>query len=158
MNAPTQGKARLVGLTLSAAALVALVSYEGYSDRAIIPVPGDKPTIGFGTTGGVKIGDKITPPQALARVMRDVQTTEKAIARCVKVPLYQYEFDAYASLTYNIGETAFCGSTLVRKLNGNDYAAACAEISRWNKFKGRELRGLTTRRKAERAICEGKTA
>ena len=42
----------LAALTLSAAGLVAVVSSEGYSDHAIIPIPGDVPTIGFGTTGG----------------------------------------------------------------------------------------------------------
>ena len=116
---------------------------------------GDKPTIGFGTTGGVKLGDKITPPKALERALRDVTKFEGAIKQCVTVPLYQYEFDAYASLAYNIGPTAFCNSTLVKKLNAEQYAEACAEISRWNRQGGRVLQGLVTRRAAERAQCEG---
>ncbi len=49
-------------LALSAAALVGIVLHEGYTDRAVIPVKGDVPTIGFGTTTGVKLGDTITPP------------------------------------------------------------------------------------------------
>ena len=56
----------VAALTLSAAALVGIVLHEGYTDRAVIPVKGDVPTIGFGTTSGVKIGDTITPPKALA--------------------------------------------------------------------------------------------
>ena len=52
-------------LTLSAAALVGIVLHEGYTDRAVIPVKGDVPTIGFGTTSGVKIGDTTTPTKAL---------------------------------------------------------------------------------------------
>ena len=36
----------VAGLTLSAAALVGIVLHEGYTDRAVIPVKGDVPTIG----------------------------------------------------------------------------------------------------------------
>lgn len=143
-------------LTISGAALVGLLLSEGYTDRAVIPVPGDVPTIGFGTTEGVKMGDRITPPKALVRALRDVTHFEGAVKQCVEVPLYQHEYDAYLSLAYNIGPTAFCRSTLVRKLNAEDYAGACAEISRWDKFQGRPLRGLTIRRERERAQCEGR--
>lgn len=142
-------------LVLSAAGLIGIVSYEGYSDKAYIPVPGDVPTIGFGTTEGVKIGEKITPVPALRRALSDINKDEKQIKRCVKVPLHQSEYDAYSSLTYNIGSTAFCNSTLVKKLNSGDYSGACAEISRWDKQGKKVLRGLTIRRAEERKTCEG---
>jgi len=145
----------LAALALSASALVTLALHEGYSDRAITPVPGDVPTIGFGTTAGVKPGDRITPPQALARALTDVQQFEGALKRCVTVPLHQHEYDAYISLAYNIGSGAFCGSTLVKRLNAGDYAGACGEILRWNKFKGRPLPGLTQRRQQEYRQCLG---
>ena len=115
-------------LVLSAAGLVGIATNEDYTSSAVIPVPGDVPTIGFGTTEGVKMGDKITPPKALARALADVQKYEGAIKQCVKVPLYQYEYDAYTSLAYNIGVGGFCNSTLVKKLNQEDYADACAQI------------------------------
>jgi lysozyme len=145
----------IAALALSASAFVGLAVHEGYSDRAYTPVPGDVPTIGFGTTGGVKMGDTITAPQALMRALQDVQKFEGALKKCVKVPLHQYEYDAYTSLTYNIGENAFCGSTLVRKLNAQQYAEACEEIKRWDKFKGQPLRGLTIRRNKEYQQCIG---
>lgn len=145
----------IVTLGLSAAGLVGIVVHEGFTDRAIVPVPGDVPTVGFGSTEGVKMGDTITPPRALERALRDAQRFEGALKRCVKVPLHQHEYDAYVSLSYNIGAGAFCGSTLVRKLNAGDYAGACAEISRWNRQGGRVLRGLVLRRERERALCEG---
>lgn len=128
---------------------------EGYSDSAIIPVPGDVPTLGFGTTEGVKMGDKITPPQAVARALQDASKYEGALKTCVKVPLHQYEYDAYVSLAYNIGPSAFCNSTLVRKLNTEDYEGACNEILRWDFFRGKPLRGLTIRRQAEHKTCMG---
>lgn len=148
-------RAQVASLVLSAAALVGIVMHEGYSSRAIIPVPGDVPTIGFGTTEGVKMGDTITPPKALQRAFADVGKFEGALKRCVKVPLFQHEYDAYLSLSYNIGSGAFCGSTLVRKLNAQDYAGACMEILKWDKFKGAALPGLSDRRKQEFKQCKG---
>lgn len=148
-------RTKVAGLALSAAALVSIALHEGYSDRAYQPVPGDKQTIGFGTTEGVRPGDTITPPKALERALRDVQKFEGAIKDCVKVPLYQHEYDAYISLSYNIGSSAFCNSTLVRKLNAGDYEGACAEIRRWVMFQGKPLQGLVNRRETEYKKCIG---
>ncbi len=145
----------IVTISLSAAALVGIVASEGYTDRAVIPVPGDVPTIGFGTTEGVKMGETTTPPKALARALQDVGRYEGAVRQCVKVPLHQHEYDAYVSLAYNIGSRAFCSSTLARKLNEGDYPGACREILRWERFKGQPLRGLTTRREREYRQCTG---
>lgn len=150
-------KARIVigALTLSASALVGIAVHEGYRGEAYTPVKGDVPTIGFGTTAGVKPGDRIEPVQALVRKLQDVQKFEGALKQCVRVPLHQYEYDAFLSLAYNIGPGAFCGSTLVRRLNAGDYAGACAEILRWDRFRGEPLRGLTLRRQAENRQCLG---
>ena len=150
-------KARIVigALTLSASALVGIAVHEGYRGEAYIPVKGDRPTLGFGTTDGVKPGDTIEPVQALVRKLADVQRFEGALKQCVRVPLHQHEYDAFLSLAYNIGPGAFCGSTLVRKLNAGDYAGACAEILRWDRFRGEPLRGLTLRRQAENRQCLG---
>lgn len=148
-------RTQLAALTLSAASLIGIVAHEGYRDEAYIPVPGDVPTIGFGTTEGVKLGDKTTPIKALQRVAEDVNKFEGAVKQCVSVPLYQYEYDAYISLSYNIGSSAFCSSTLVKLLNEGQYADACKQILRWDKFKGQPLRGLTIRRQSEYQKCIG---
>jgi len=143
----------IAAISLSATALVAIALHEGYKDMAYIPTPGDVPTIGFGTTGGVKLGDKTTPTQALSRAMVDIQKFEGAVKSCVQVPLTQGEYDAYISLSYNIGSSAFCNSTLVKRLNQSEYALACQEILRWNRFQGKELAGLTKRRQEEYLKC-----
>ena len=157
----------LAALSLSAAALVGIVLHEGYSDRAIIPVPGDVPTIGFGTTAGVKLGDTTTPPKALARALVDVQQFEGAIKTCVTVPLTQNEYDAYVSFAYNVGRRAFCQSTLVKKLNLGDFKGACDELLRWRFFQGKDCAlpenrrlcgGLVKRREAEYRQCLGEGA
>lgn len=143
-------------LSLSAAGLLAIASYEGYRGEAYIPVPGDVPTIGFGSTEGVKMGDTITVPRALERLSRDVGNAESAIGMCVTVPLTQGEYDAYTSFSYNVGTKAFCTSTLVRKLNSGDYEGACSELKRWVYAGGRKVDGLVTRREKEYAMCVGK--
>lgn len=163
-------RARIVvgSLTLSAAALVTLALDEGYTDRAVRPLPGDVPTVGFGTTSRpdgspVRMGDTTTPPQALARKLADVQRFEGALRQCVRVPLHQHEYDAYLRFAYNVGPGAFCGSTMVRLLNAGDYVGACAQFDRWTFFQGKDCRdpahrctGLAKRRAAERATCEGR--
>ena len=145
----------IAALSLSAAAFGGLVAYEGWSPVAYVPVPGDKATIGFGTTEGVKPGDTITPPKAVARALQDVAKYEGALKQCVRVPLHQYEYDAAVQLSYNIGPTAFCNSTVVRRFNAGDYEGACDAFLMWTKFRGRELPGLVKRRERERALCLG---
>lgn len=145
----------VAGLALSASALVGIALHEGYSPVAYTPVPGDVPTIGYGTTQGVKAGDKITPDRALVRLLADASKSEQAVKRCAPVPMYGHEFSAYVSLAYNIGETAFCNSTAARLLREGQYAQACAQILRWDRFKGQPLPGLTKRRQAEKEMCDG---
>lgn len=145
----------VIAISLSAAAFVGIAINEGYREQAYEPVPGDVPTIGFGTTEGVRLGDSITPTAALVKALGDVTESSEAVKRCVKVDLHQYEFDAYVSLTYNIGQGAFCKSTLVKELNLQHYEEACRQILRWDKFKGKTLKGLSKRRVAEYKICKG---
>lgn len=142
-------------LVLSASTLVGIAVHEGYTDKAIIPVQGDVPTKGFGTTQGVKMGDTTTPTRALVDLLRDASQAEQTVKRCAPVPMYHHEFAAYVSLTYNIGGGAFCNSTLAKKLRVLDYEGACKEILRWDYAGGRKVRGLTLRRQEEYKICIG---
>ena len=143
------------GLSLTAAGLISIATWEGFKGDAYIPVPGDVPTIGFGSTEGVQMGDTISVPDALNRLEKDVRVAEDAVRSCVTVPLAQGEMDAYTSLAYNIGKTNFCGSTLVKKLNAGDYQGACAELKRWVYVDGRVVQGLVNRREAEYRRCIG---
>lgn len=144
-------------ITLLASTLVGIAAHEEFRADAYYPTKNDVPTIGYGSTKGVKMGDKITPTRALIRLEQELDDIYvKALRRMVLVPLYDHEFGALVSFIYNIGETQFRSSTLLKKLNAGDYAGACAELSRWDKQKGKVLRGLTLRRAEERAICEGR--
>jgi lysozyme len=142
-------------LALSATTLVGIALHEGFEPKAYVPVAGDVPTIGFGTTDSVKMGDTITVERALVKLLQDANKFERAVKRCAPVPMHNHEFAAFVSLAYNIGEGAFCRSTLVKKLNAQDYAGACQEILKWDRFKGKPLAGLTKRRQAEYQQCIG---
>jgi lysozyme len=147
----------VAGLVVSAATLVGIALHESYKGEAYLPTKDDVPTIGFGTTEGVKMGDKITPERALVRLLADADKHAQAVKRCAHVPMYQHEFDAYTSFVYNVGEGAFCNSTLVKKLNAFDYEGACKELLRWDRQNGKVLRGLTIRRQAEYKQCSGES-
>lgn len=123
-------RVKLLVLALSAAGLVGIAVDEGYSAKPYFD-SNKTLTIGFGSTEGVKLGDTTTPVKALQRKLLDIGRYSQTLKRCVTVPLYQYEFDAYVNLAYNIGPTAFCNSTLVTRLNKLDYAGACDAILMW---------------------------
>ena len=155
----------LAVLVLSAAGLVGIAVDEGYTAKAVPdPVKGKSvPTLGFGTTGGVRMGDTTTPVKALQRKLSDVQAFEGALKNCVKVPLHQHEYDSYINLAYNIGPAAFCSSTLVKRLNYGDYTGACNAILMWKRVgdvdcskPGNEVcAGLWARRQRLRRQCLG---
>ena len=149
----------IAALALSASTLVGLAVHEGYREAAYIPVAGDRPTLGFGDAQGVKLGDRTDPVRALIRLNAQAEVFQREMRACIgDVPLHPQEWDAYVSLTFNIGSGAFCRSTLVQKLRAGDYAGACDQILRWDRFNGKPLAGLTKRRAAEHAQCVGAKA
>ena len=141
-------------LFLSATALVALANLEAFRPSAYRDTA-NYVTIGYGTTQGVKMGDKITPEKALFRLLNDTYTFQTAIKQCVKVPLTQYEYDAAAIFSYNVGASAFCRSTMVKKWNAGDYQGGCEELSRWVYAGGMKSPGLVNRRAKEYRLCIG---
>jgi GH24 family phage-related lysozyme (muramidase) len=113
-------------------------------------------TIGVGHTSAagaptVAPGMTITAAQSDEILSRDLKTFEKGVRDAVKVALRQNEFDALVSLAFNIGVGAFSKSTLVKKLNAGDSKGAADQFLVWNKAKGKTIKGLTTRRQAERS-------
>lgn len=113
-------------------------------------------TIGWGHAGDVRRGQSITVHQAEALLALDIGIAAAAVNRHVEAPLSQNMFDALVSFTFNLGERRLAESTLLKKLNLRDYAAAAAEFGKWVKatIKGKKvtLPGLVRRRAAERAM------
>ena len=125
---------------------------EGLRLYAYLPTPIDRWTIGYGHTKTAYEGMKITQAGAEELLRQDVMWVEAAILKHVKVPLNQNQFDALGSFIYNLGETNFKDSTLLRVLNSGDYKEAAEQFLRWDKQRGVTLRGLTIRRIKEREL------
>ena len=163
----TQARSAVALLVLAASTLVGIAVHEGYREEAYIPLAGDVPTIGFGTTAGVRVGDKTTPVRSLVRLLDEIDGVYAAgVKRCVTVPLYQHEYEAFVSLAYNVGVPTFCRKALPGKppnlidlINAGRYEEACARIEAFKYGPGRKiLPGLIRRRAEERALCEGRQA
>jgi lysozyme len=153
----------VAALSLSAVGFVGILTREAYREQAYAdPTYGwQVPTVGFGTTEGVKRGDSLPVVPAIQRALVDASKFEGALKRCVTVPLQQAEYDVYVVLSYNIGAAGFCNSTIVRRLNTGDYIGACNAILMWNKSNGqdcsapgnRSCSGLWTDRLKTHAKC-----
>lgn len=136
-------------LAFSAAAFVGLAAHEGYTDRAVIPVAGDRPTIGIGSTfrddgTPVQIGDKITPPQAIARSVAHIAKDEGKLKQCVTAPLHQAEYDLLVDFAYQYGTAATCKSSMIKLINQGRYAEACDGYGRY-RFVGKPPRDCAIR-------------
>lgn len=112
-------------------------------------------TIGWGSTRGVTPGMSITPAEAERRFEDDLAPAEAAVASLVKVPLTDGQFGALVSFVFNCGAGTLRTSTLLRLLNGGDYAAVPAELRRFRFAHGKPLKGLALRRAAEAALWAG---
>ena len=141
-------------MQISERGLALIKEFEGLYLKAY-RCPAGVPTIGYGHTAGVAMGQTISEQQADEYLRRDVRMFERAVDRLVKVPLAQGQFDALVSFAFNLGAGALQSSTLLRMLNSGDYAGAAAQFGRWTKAGGRVLPGLVRRREAERRLFEG---
>ena len=126
--------------------------FEGLELDAYMPTPNDVPTIGYGHTKTAKLGMTITARGAEVLLKHDLAWVEAAVNKHVTVVLTQPQYDALCSFVYNLGATNFRRSTLLKRLNEGNFAAAANELPRWNKQGKRVLRGLTHRRAAEREL------
>jgi len=113
-------------------------------------------TIGYGHTSGVKETDTITQDEADKLLQEDVEQFEKYVDDNVTVELGQSQFDALVAWTFNLGVGNLRESTMLKKLNSEDYASVPSEMKRWNKAGGKTLDGLIRRRKAESLLFESK--
>ena len=114
------------------------------------------PTIGYGHTAGVKLGQTITQDQADTYLARDVGTAEKAVSRYDDTYHWnENQFSALVSFTYNCG-----AGNLDKLLEGGNRTVEeiSAKISTYNKgtVNGTKvvLSGLVRRRAAEKALFD----
>lgn len=147
MEASTKRKAGWM-----AVAVVCVSGFEGLRTAAYLD-PVGIPTACFGETKNIRMGMRFSKPECEVMLVDSLIAHDDGMMRCTKVPLKDKTHAALLSFTYNVGVGAYCGSTLVRKLNAGDTVGACNELVRWTRAKGVTLPGLTKRRAAERELC-----
>lgn len=106
-------------------------------------------TIGYGWTHDVKEGDTITEERAEELLREGIVQYENAVNDLVNVPLEQHQFDALVSWVYNLGKANLAASTLLKKVNAQEFDEVPEQIKRWNKAGGKVLEGLIKRRESE---------
>lgn len=109
-------------------------------------------TIGYGHTQGVRPGDVWTREQAEEALRSEVAKFMTGVEELVDVPLTLNQLAALTSFSYNVGLGALRRSSLLKRLNEENYAAAANQFLRWNRAGGRVLNGLTRRRRAEKEL------
>ena len=131
------------------------LSLVGYLDPIGIP------TIGYGRTGPVAVvGKTITLAEADALLDEDVSKHAQIVRDQITVPLTQGEFDALASLAFNLG---YIPKSLKACLNGGvtdagkvmtpgSYGSALLQFPRNCRAGGKPLKGLYRRRLAEACL------
>lgn len=136
---------------------------ETYDDQApwrslkIGETPFGTLTIGYGHTGAsAYIGKVITQAEADELLRKDLEVFENGVNALLGRPIHQSGFDAFVSLAFNIGLSAFGKSTaLKRAIQGNMIGAAEA-ITWFNKVRknGKLVvePGLVRRRAEEKAL------
>lgn len=141
---------------LPAVALAILIPFvgalEGLRQYAYTD-PVGVPTICFGSTAGVKLGQHKSKEECEALLTEELEVAHAAVDRCLGSGLTNGERAAYTSLVYNVGPRAVCGSTLQRRYKSGDHAGACEAITMWKYARGVVLPGIVKRRAAERDLC-----
>lgn len=142
-------------MNLNSKGISILHQYEGLRLEAYL-CPAGIPTIGWGNTfyedgSKVKLGDIITRQRADELFENVINTIfVPGVQKLLKAELNDNQFSALVSFAYNVGLGNFKNSTLLKRVNINPSDPDIAyQFSRWNKSKGRVLRGLTKRRKDE---------
>lgn len=151
-------KAKLAA-KIGAAAAALVVPVVMYFEGTVLRTYRDPIGIVTACTGHtgpeLRMGQTFTREQCEEMLYRDLLKHADDL-NCITVPLTDGQKAALLSFSFNVGRSAMCGSTLVRKANaGRPAAEWCPELSRWVYAGGRQLPGLVNRRKAEMKLCLG---
>jgi GH24 family phage-related lysozyme (muramidase) len=148
-------KQKAIALALATAIAVPAEGLRQYAYRDVTGLP----TVCFGSTTGVKMGDFRTIPECKALLTKEMSDVISTVDSC-RPGLPTTVLAAFADAAYNLGERIACDttrSTAARYLARGDYARACRELPRWNRARvagvSVELPGLTKRRNMEMELC-----
>ena len=118
-------------------------SLEAYKDEAGVP------TIGYGHTKGVRMGDRISEQWAVELLKMDIQEVEEQV-KALHVARTEGQLDALVSFAFNLGMSRLEQSTLLKVIRqGGSKSQIKHEFKRWVYADGKRLRGLEKRREWE---------
>ncbi len=147
---------KLGGATALTIAFALLGGPEGVEGQRSTPYRdvGGVWTVCSGITGSdVVPGHYYSQKQCDALLVKHLAPVKKAVDGAVKVPIDNYTRAALYSFAYNVGVTAFKGSSLLRHLNGGNITAACDDLRLWVYVNKQRNRGLINRREIDRQVC-----
>lgn len=153
----------LVGVVL-ASTVAGAALWEGRRNDPYIPIPGDVPTVCYGET---KVAmRRYSDAECLSMLKQSLVKYSDGVLTCINVPINQNQHAAFTLFAYNLGVTAFCDSSAVKKLNIYDYAGACQGLFAYrgvNRMVKQPdgtmkkiffvIKGLQNRREYERKLC-----
>ena len=121
-----------------------LKEFEGLRKEAYLDAAG-VPTIGYGHTQGVRMGDVISEYWAEMFLKADLYDVEKQVNSLGD--WNQPQFDALVSFAFNMGFYKLKTSSLMKMIkNGGSMRAIKQEFMRWVWAGGQRLKGLERRR------------
>lgn len=136
---------------VTAAAVIAtatpfIAKWEGLETEAYRDIVG-VPTVCYGETRGVKIGDKYTKEQCYDMLKLAVGEYYYKLQPYMTNPDIPVGVQAsMLELAYNVGVGAVGNSTMMKLANQGNYKAACNELRKWVKAGGKTVKGLENRR------------
>lgn len=141
---------KLIGLA-AAGALALVVAFEGLEQKAY-PDLGGVVTVCYGHTATARLGQEYSKEACQALLATDLEVAASCVRRNVRVDLTQNQFDALVDFTFNAGCGNLARSTLLAKVNREDFDGASREFSKWTYVGKKQVRGLARRREAERLL------
>lgn len=117
--------------------------------------PAGVPTIGWGHTKGVKMGQRITPAMAEDLLVEDIAPIERLL-NGLKINFRQEQFDALVSWIFNLGAGNFKSSTMYKHILADAKDEEITDsLIKWTYSGKQQLPGLMKRRVAEANLFLG---
>jgi len=152
----------VTALVVTVAGISGTKYFEGKENQAYVDrIAGNAiVTVCYGHTRTAVLGQTYTDAGCDALLLKDLNEVYAPIVRkYVKVPLSQGEFNALTDFVYNVGETNFRKSTLLKLVNQREYDLAALEFRKWNRVNGKncdlpvsKCAGIPKRRAWEESI------
>lgn len=129
----------VMAISASGAGFAAWKAHEGFSTGPVIPIQGDVPTIGYGSTHyedgtKVKMTDRAITKQRAERLALNLMTADaKRFAASLNAGtvLHPVEFEVYLDFVGQYGMGTWGASSMRRQVNAGDHTGACKSLLKY---------------------------